>query len=140
MGFERLESGGEVTGGMNYLFTINYDLDYTEEQILDFVRMIRGVEDVVEYVESEEVSRIRSQYQDMADAQRRRADDYRKDVTRLQKELKTCLERPQTISEDPDYVELVKLRRENEALQTYKKVMELAQKDGVNIKKYFKAL
>ena len=114
---------------MEYIIDIDYDLDYDEDQILDHIRMIRGVGGIEEYVPSKEIERLKAAHKRAVGHHKKRADDYFGDMKRMSLELKKCQERPQTISKDPDYVELVTLRAENKKLIVFKEILERIQKD-----------
>lgn len=120
---------------MEYIIDIEYDPDYDEDQILDHIRMIRGVQDIEEYNASKEIVRLKATHKRMEWALRKRAEDYFGDMERLALELKDCQERPQVVSKDPDYVELVALRAENQKLIVYKGILERVQKD-IDISRY----
>jgi uncharacterized protein YktA (UPF0223 family) len=114
---------------MEYIIDIEYDLDYDEEQILDHIRMIRGVQDIEEYNASKEIVRLKATHKRMVRHHKKRADDYLSDMKRMAFELKECQEQPQGISKDPDYVELVSLRAENQKLIVYEGILNRVQKD-----------
>ena len=120
---------------MEYIIDIEYDLDYDEEQILDLIRMIRGVGDIEEYNASEEVKRVKAEFKERIARLQAQSDGYKQDYKKLMKELKACREAPKYIRDNADYVELVSLRAENRKLIAFKGILERVQKD-IDISRY----